>query len=193
MAALLAACGSPSPPAPVEPAAAEPPDPAPADEPTDEPAGDDEVPTTGLSIRIDLLHPEMPANGDPSVDLEARLDATLVLVNGEPSPRTVTAPIPSAHELDWIVEAEDGTRWRPTFLPPPVPRPGGPPTATVTVPAGGEARFCDLHGISGFRREDQATADRRPALPRGRYRVTVSGFALGDERLAAPPVALRVR
>lgn len=204
---LLAACGSTDAPASTTSAeAAEEPE-----EPTDvaaipeealevatpeEAVDDAEVATVGdsLSVRVVLDRATMPANANPSVDLSARLDATLHLRNGGDEAVTVDTVIPAAFELEWTITASDGTVWRPTFLPPPVPPPGGRPRTTVTVPAGGEAEVAALHGISGFRRETAAPGSRMP-LPAGTYEVVVSEIRLGDDAppRTAPPVTLVVR
>jgi len=87
------------------------------------------------SPRLVLDHPTIPAMTGPSAAEEARLDATLY-VRGAPG-TTLTMVVPLAHELQWTLTARDGTTWEPVFLPPPMPRPGGPPTTTVTIPEGG--------------------------------------------------------
>lgn len=163
--------------------------------PEDEGAGSDEQraePTDGLSVRLVLDHPTMPANAQPATDERARLDATLFLRNDRPTPETVETVIPAAFECEWRLTAADGSVWRPTFLPPPMPRPGGRPRVTVRVPAHGEAEVAPLHGISGFTAEGDPAAERRP-LPEGTYQVVVSEIRLGDRTYVAPPVTLTVR
>lgn len=148
------------------------------------------APDGSIGVRLALDNPRIPAMTSPATATEARLDATL-FVRGAPG-TSLTFVLPVAHELDWTLTAADGERWEPTFLPPPVPRPGGPPTTTVTIPESGEVRVGVVHGISGFRRT--GADDWQEGLPAGTYEVRVSGFDLGDgARRAAPPVTLTVR
>jgi len=190
----LAACG-----------AAEQAEPAPApttvdpesDEPAEEEPVEDDPPERAeppadarLAARLVLEHPTIEANGSTSRDEGARLDATL-FVSGAPG-TVVTMVLPVASELEWTLTAEDGTTWEPVFLPPPMPRPGGPPRTTVTIAASGEAEVGVVHGISGFRRP--GATDWQEGLPRGTYEVRVTGFDLGDGvSRAAPPMTLTAR
>lgn len=143
-----------------------------------------------LGARLVLLHPVMPAHGDPGRDPSARLDARL-FVRGPPGWRTQMV-VPLGSELDWELTAADGTRWSPMFLPPPVPRPGGPPRTSVVLPDSGEVEVGTVHGVSGFSRE--GSDDWQGGLPAGTYTVRVSGIDLGDGvRRSAPPLTLTVR
>lgn len=149
--------------------------------------------TGELSVRVELEHPIMRAGADPSVDIDARLDAIVYVRNHGPSERELTVPIPATHELEWRVTDGSGTGWELTFLPPPVPRPGGPPTTTVRIEPGGEAQLADLYGVSGFRRAGAPPDAWTGTPPPGTYTIVVSGFRLGGESLTAPPVQLVVR
>lgn len=143
-----------------------------------------------MRARLVLVHPVMPAHGDPMRDPTARLDARLI-VEGPPGARTEMV-LPLASELDWSLTAADGSRWTPTFLPPPVPRPGGPPRTRVVIPEAGEVEVGTVHGVSGFSRE--GADDWQEGLPAGTYVVNVSGIDLGDGvGRAAPPFTLTVR
>lgn len=161
--------------------------------PTEEPAPGDErtEPTdpAALSVRLTLDHPVMPAMTSPSASVEARLDMTLH-VRG-PAGATVTMVVPMAFELEWSLTASDGTVWQPVFYPPPMPRPGGPPTTTVTIPASGEIAVGAVHGISGFRRPGDTSF--QDGLPAGRYEVVVRRIDVGGVRRDAPPMTLIVR
>jgi hypothetical protein len=148
------------------------------------------VPAGELSVRVELEHPVMRAGADPTVAIEARLDAIVYVVNHGTAARELTVPIPASHGLEWRVTDGAGARWELTFLPPPVPRPGGPPMTTVQLPPGGEARLADLYGVSGFRREGARPDEWTGTPPAGTYSIVVSGFRLGGEPLAAPPVEL---
>lgn len=163
------------------------PDAVPDDSTTDE---GDAPPQAALTPRLALEHPTIPAMTSPSGSVEARLDAVL-FVRGTPGTE-LTMVVPVAHELDWTLTAADGTTWQPMFLPPPMPRPGGPPTTTVQIPSSGEVRVGVVHGISGFQRP--GASDWQEGLPAGTYQVLVAGFDLGDGvRRAAPPMTLTVR
>jgi len=153
----------------------------------------DAVPRDELSVRVELEHPMMTAGADPMTEIEARLDAIVYVVSHAATERELTVPVPASHELEWRVVDASGARWEVTFLPPPVPRPGGPPRTTVRVPAGGEARLADLYGVSGFRREGAPPDQWTGTPPAGTYSIVISGFRLGGEPLTAPPVQLVVR
>lgn len=195
-AATLLACAG------AEPAAQETPAPA-AQEPAEAPEpveadpvveAEDEVtdPSTepaGLSARLTLDHPVIPAMTSPSRNEQARLDMTLHVLG--PAGTTVTMVVPMAFELEWRLTASDGTRWEPVFYPPPVPRPGGPPTTTVTIPENGEVRVGTVHGISGFRRPGATSF--QDGLPAGRYEVAVGSINIGGVQHDAPPMTLTVR
>lgn len=162
-------------------------DPVPATDPT--PAADP-PPNGELAVRLALVRAQIPAMTSPMSSEDARLEATL-FVRGAAG-TSVTTVVPMAHELDWVLTAGDGTRWEPMFLPPPMPRPGGPPTTTVTIPDSGETQLGTVHGISGFRHP--GNTDWQEGLPAGTYEVRVSGFDLGEgARRDAPPVTLTVR
>lgn len=160
--------------------------PEPSD-PADEPARGD------LSIRVQLQNPVMTAGADPNVDVTARLDGVVLVRNDGASRREITAPTPASFALEWRITDASGARWEPTFLPPPVPRPGGPPTRTLQLAPGAETELGLLHGVSGFRREGAPPDAWSGSLPVGTYTIAVSGIRLGDEVLAAPPVQLTVR
>jgi len=51
----------------------------------------------------------MPADGDPTVDVQARLDGALRVHNGSSKPVELVGQVPGAFELDWkIVGAKIG-------------------------------------------------------------------------------------
>lgn len=146
-----------------------------------------------LSVRVQLENPVMTAGADPDVDVTARLDGVIHVRNDGASPREITAPLPASFALEWQITDASGSRWEPTFLPPPVPRPGGPPTRTLQLAPGAEAELGLLHGVSGFRREGAPPDAWNRTLPVGVYTIVVSGIRIGDELFIAPPVQLTVR
>ena len=152
--------------------------------------------SNGVSLRAELPHPEMRAGSNPDVDADARLEPILYVVNGTDAEVAVSTMTYAAFQLDWAIEAEDGARFDVTFLPPPVPPPGGIPPRELSVPPGGEAELNRLFGVSGYHRRDDPPPDGEwlRVLPPGTYRVTVGGVRLSSgEVLSAPPVTLTVR
>lgn len=129
-----------------------------------------------IVARFVLDHPVMAAKSDPSVDVESRLDGTLVLKNAGREPVIVTGKVPAAFMLSWEILGRDGSRFEPTFLPPPMPRPGGWPKRTETIAPGQELPFAALHGVSGYRRVGQADSTWYRVLPVGSYTIVVSGL-----------------
>lgn len=173
----------PVPPAASTPSAGEPTTarPAPVATPTSSP---------GVELILVLENPVMPAGGDPTVDVEARLDGALHVRNPSSQPVELVGQVPAAFELDWTIVGKNGVQWQPTFLPPPPPRPR--PPVTLKVGPGATAPFCNVHGISGFRRpgEDQ----RHEVLPAGNYTVRVGGVRFrGMPPLQSAPVDLQVK
>jgi hypothetical protein len=149
-------------------------------------------PREGPPVRI-ILTLENPTmrGSDPGVQMEARLDATLSLHNFSESTVELSGVVPASFELQWSIVGADGTAWTPTHLPPPPPRPRKP--IPVSIPAGATVEYCNLHGISGFRRPGDDTRHR--VLPPGVYDVSVRGvqFEGVKEPLQSDPVRLEVR
>lgn len=151
-----------------------------------------EAPREGPPVRLVLaLNNPTMRGSDPSVQVEARLDTKLFLQNTSEATVQLNGMIPASFELQWRIVGADGVVWKPTFLPPPPPRPGKP--IPVSVPAGATVEYCHLHGISGFRKPGDDTWYR--VLPPGVYEVSVSGvrFEGVKEPLGSEPVRLKVR
>jgi len=101
-----------------------------------------------------------------------------------------------SHQLDWALVDARGARFRPTFLPPPMPRPEPPPPMVVLKP-GEERAVTGLRGLSGFERADDGASEPRRwyrSLPPGTYKLTVSKVAVdsSERRFSCPPVTLQV-
>ncbi|MFK7986800.1 MAG: hypothetical protein AB8I08_12315 [Sandaracinaceae bacterium] len=183
VAMILVACGGAEP-------SGENPEVAPRESMNDTDQLEAPLPPGGLAVRVELERSHIPAMTSPSASIEARVEVN-VFVRAAPGTE-IDAAVQMAHELTWTFTADDGTAWEPTFLPPPMPMPGGPPHHVVTLDDSGEARLGRISSISGFHRPDEEGF--QPGLPAGEYRVAVGGFVLGDgPPLDAPPVTLTVR
>ena len=200
VAPALAGCGPGPADAPEGPASMEPegttgsnrsePGPGEPTRPAEEDPMDEE--TSALSIRFEPARSTFPAGAEPQRSIEARLEGVLRVRNGSDAPVEIVAVIPAAFELEWRLLAADGTVWRPTFLPPPMPRPGGRPPRRFTLGPGAEELLTTLHGISGFFREGAEPSTFGP-LPVGRYELVIGGVRLGEgPPLETAPVTLRV-
>lgn len=153
-------------------------------------------PQGGLSVRLQPLQVDLVegiySTGDPaalpSLDLRARN------VSGGRLSLPLTGP--ATHELDWLLVDQAGARFRPTFLPPPMPR-GAAKVPMVTLRPDEEHHLSRLGGLSGFHREGEgSSAEHRwyQSLPAGTYTLTASKVVVGgvSEPFTCPPVTLRV-
>ena len=201
LALLLAACGGAEP-APTEHGSENESvtDPEPPASPTSQSAAGEATPTAAsvetdarpstLSVRVALLDATIPAMTEPQ-RMPANRFGVRVFVRGAPG-TVVTRREQLSHEMTWTLTAADGTVWEPMFLPPPMPRPGGPLTETHTLDPDGEAPLGEASSISGFRH--RGSSDWQPGLPAGTYELVVGDINLGDAgRHTAPPVTLTVR
>jgi hypothetical protein len=132
----------------------------------------------GLCVRLVLDRPTMIEGGEVSTDIDSRLDGVVHIRNLAAAPRRYFVNLRPAHALTWKIEGEDGSRWRPTFLPPPMPRPD-PPPQWLTLAPGEERPYGHVHGVSGYERADRASDRHYQVLPAGRYAITLEGITVG--------------
>jgi hypothetical protein len=179
---LLSSCGGGSPAAPAQRASTD---------SASEPSRRGEP----IAARFELDHPLMRADASPEVDIDARLDGRLVLRNDGAAPFTVRVTHYVGHELEWSITAADGTCFTPTFLPPPVPRPGGPPIVEQTLAPGEERELVSLHGVSGYHRCGARDGTWYRVLPAGTYTIVLSDIRVEgvDAPISTAPGTLTVR
>jgi hypothetical protein len=100
----------------------------------------------------------------------------LYLKNVTKQPRAITVTdAPFYPDLELV---RRGRRFTPTFLPPPMPRPGGPRRRKVSLSPGSFYLLGEVNTFSGFQRARQK-GRLYPMLPAGRYQVHASGVSVG--------------
>ncbi|MFK7999981.1 MAG: hypothetical protein AB8H86_10300 [Polyangiales bacterium] len=154
----------------------------------------DEVNIEGeVVVRFVLDRDSIPANVAMATHAEARVTGKLYVFNGSTTTQTLDFETPASFELTWTFTREDGAVFVPTFLPPPMPPPGGRPQTHLELRAGKEEAVANLGGISGFYRQGEAINTFGPLSP-GRYEVRVAGVRLGPSgTFDAAPVVLTAR
>lgn len=147
----------------------------------------------GVLVRFVLDRDSIPANVATATHAEARVTGKLYVFNGSSSTQTLDFETPASFELTWTFTREDGAVFVPTFLPPPMPPPGGRPQTHLELRAGKEEAVANLGGISGFYRQGEAINSFGPLSP-GRYEVRVTGVRLSPSgTFDAEPVVLTAR
>lgn len=147
----------------------------------------------GVLVRFVLDRDSIPANVATATHAEARVTGKLYVFNGSTNTQTLDFETPASFDLTWTFTREDGAVFVPTFLPPPMPPPGGRPQTHLELRAGKEEAVANLGGISGFYRQGEAVNTFGPLSP-GRYEVRVAGVSLGSgTTFDAAPVVLTAR
>lgn len=145
-----------------------------------------------ITLRYQLEHATIPAGEDASTNVAARMSGAVMatLEGAEPLELEYTAF--ASYQLDWLLTRSDGVTFKPMFMPPPMPPPGGIPRRSLRLEPGVETAVTTLYGgISGFYEEARGVEDWGP-LPVGRYEAVIRNINLGTGPLATAPFTVLV-
>lgn len=144
-----------------------------------------------ITLRYELEHSTIPAGAESSTNVAARMSGTVYarLEGSESLDLEYTAF--ASYQLDWLITRSDGATFRPVFMPPPMPPPGGIPRRTLHLEPSVETAVVTLYGISGFYEEARGP-ERWGPLPVGRYEAVIRNINLGTGPLATAPFVVLV-
>ena len=139
----------------------------------------------GIAVSLQPRNTMLMENGEPSQDADARLDLSIVVTNV--TDRTVTIALPRqrgyfASRFQWEITKSDGTKWTPTFLPPPFPS-AEPvePLENHSLKPNESYVFGHISGISGVRKADGSDPIWYRVPPAGSYTLLAKGVVLGTK------------